>query len=506
MKHALIAGFLCLTSIAFSQKMRFKVEGAKDTTVFLTKYYGSKLFYADTAEMKGGVAEFNNPELKPGLFALLMPGQKYFEFVYNKESEINIETTSADLVGKMKVKKSDENKLFIGYVQFIQDKRTASMALSDKRKSLKKEDKNYAKLTSSIDSISNIVTNYQNDLIKNNPNKLAAKMIKMSVDVSIPDYPRDEKGQVTDSSFRYNYYRAHFWDNIDLKDDRLVNTPVFHQKLEYYFGKNMLIQHPDTIIRAAYVFCDNLVKGSEVFRYAVDYITNTGAKSNIMGMDKVYVRMCERYYCKRDEKGKSYAFWMPEDKLQILCEDVAVKKNLVFGIVPPNIRLRDTTDVAWKDFYSLKNDYTILYFWDPDCGHCKKVTPKLQTLYAEKLKARNIEVFAVGKATGDEFEKWKKYIRDNNLSFINVALTRTLYEAAVKDASQFVPKFTTIESLNYHDTYDLYATPRIIVLDKDKKIIAKQLTISQLEDLLDRMQNIKNPVKLFPPDPEEEAH
>jgi hypothetical protein len=52
----------------------------------------------------------------------------------------------------------------------------------------------------------------------------------------------------------------------------------------------------------------------------------------------------------------------------------------------------------------------------------------------------------------------------------------------------------------------LYATPRIIVLDKDKKIIAKQLTISQLEDMLDRLQDIKDPVKLFPPDPEEEAH
>jgi len=506
MKQVLLTGLLCLTSLAFGQKMRFKVDGVKDTTIFLTKYYGSKLFYADTAEMKNGVVEFNNPDLKPGLFALLMPGQKYFEFIYNKEPEISIETTLADMVGSMKVKKSEENKVFIGYVQFIQKERTKTMEFSKQREGHKKEEKAYAQLNSKIDSITKIVTDYQAAMLKNHPEKLATKMIRMSIDVVIPDYPKDEKGQVIDSSFRYKYYKAHFWDNIDLKDDRLVNTPVFAQKIEYFFGKNMLVQHPDTVVQAAYAFCDNLTKGSEMFRYSVDYITNAAVKSNIMGMDKVYVRMCERYYCKRDEKGKSYAYWMPEEKLETLCEDIAVKKNLVQGVVPPNIILRDTTDTKWFDFYSLKSEYTILYFWDPECGHCKKVTPKLQKLYAEKLKARNIEVFAVGKATGDDFEKWKKYIKDNNMTFINVALTRTLYEAAVKDASIFVPKFTTIESLNYHDTYDLYATPRIIVLDKDKKIIAKQLTISQLEDLLDRLQNIKDPVKLFPPDPEEEAH
>ncbi len=116
-----------------------------------------------------------------------------------------------------------------------------------------------------------------------------------------------------------------------------------------------------------------------------------------------------------------------------------------------------------------------------------------------------MEVFAVGKATGEDFENWKKYIRDNKLTFINVGLTTTLYTAALEDARQFVPKYTTLESLNYHDTYDISATPLIIVLDKDKKIVAKRLTISQLEDMLDRLQEVKDPVKLFPPDPEDEA-
>ena len=44
------------------------------------------------------------------------------------------------------------------------------------------------------------------------------------------------------------------------------------------------------------------------------------------------------------------------------------------------------------------------------------------------------------------------------------------------------------------------------MLDKDKKIIAKGLSISQLEDMLDHYQGKKDAPKLFPPDPEEEEH
>jgi thiol-disulfide isomerase/thioredoxin len=507
MKRLLVFTLLLVSSVGFSQKLRFKVEGAKDTTVFLTKYYGSKLFYADTAIMKAGVVEFTaKPDLKPGIVALLMPGQKYFEVIYNKE-DISIETKGPDFIGNMKVKKSEENKVFVAYINYLQEQRKVATAFSEERKKFKEGDAQFKKLGEQMDSVSKLVAAYQTNLQKENPTKLVSKIIKMSMDVVVPEAPKDATGKIIDENYRYKYYRAHYWDNIDLKDDRLVNTPVFGSKMEYYFGKNMLVQHPDTVLAFAFPFCDQFDKKSELFKYSVDYITNSFAKSKIMGLDKVYVYMVNRYYCQMDAAGNSIAYWMTDkEKLKELCDDNKVKMNLVQGVVLSNISLRDTTDVNWRDFYGLKSEYTILYFWDPECGHCKKTTPKLQTLYEQKFKARNVEIFSVGKATGEDFEKWKKFIRDNKLTFINVGLTKKLFEDATADPRQFIPKYTTLESLNYHDTYDIYATPRIFVLDKDKKIIAKQLTISQLEDFIDRMQNIKDPVKIFPPDPEEEAN
>jgi hypothetical protein len=42
------------TQVTFSQKIRIKVTGQKDTTVHLIKYFGKGLYYADTAQMKNG--------------------------------------------------------------------------------------------------------------------------------------------------------------------------------------------------------------------------------------------------------------------------------------------------------------------------------------------------------------------------------------------------------------------------------------------------------------------
>ena len=59
MKNILTFIFIACASMTYAQKIRLKVEGQKDTTVFLIKYFGSRLNYADTAQMKNGVVFFD---------------------------------------------------------------------------------------------------------------------------------------------------------------------------------------------------------------------------------------------------------------------------------------------------------------------------------------------------------------------------------------------------------------------------------------------------------------
>ena len=121
-------------------------------------------------------------------------------------------------------------------------------------------------------------------------------------------------------------------------------------------------------------------------------------------------------------------------------------------------------------------------------------------------------MYSVGKAIGKDFEAWKKFIRENKLDFLNVAVTDKLYQIAKEKPESLVPVYpgeqgkpTTLESLNYQATYDIYSTPKVFILDKYKKIIAKSLSMSQIEDLLDNLQNKKDAPKIMEQDAKEDA-
>jgi hypothetical protein len=133
------------TTIGFGQKLKFKVVGQKDTIVNLVKYVGKGMYYADTAEIKNGIVEFNGAKQVPGILGLLLPGQKFFEFIYNNE-DIQLETSGPEFMANMKVKKSDENKVFVPYVNFISNRKAEAYKLGEQRNKLKKEDAEFKTL------------------------------------------------------------------------------------------------------------------------------------------------------------------------------------------------------------------------------------------------------------------------------------------------------------------------------------------------------------------------
>ena len=176
---------------------------------------------------------------------------------------------------------------------------------------------------------------------------------------------------------------------------------------------------------------------------------------------------------------------MPADKLDKLCERARKQAPLVIGAQAKNIILPDTTEAQWVNMYKIPDEYVLVIFWDPHCGHCKKTLPDTYKDYKEKLKPIGVEVYSVAKATDSTlFADWKKFIRENDMRWINVGLTWHVYNEAKKNASAFIPRLTTIESLNYADTWDVYSTPKLFLLDGERKIVGKQLTPDQMVDLI----------------------
>ncbi len=497
----LLLAFLITGVASNAQDLRFEVEGMGDTTIYMARYFGPKLYYADTAYSSNGVAVFDGKKHPGGLYAVVIPGGQYFEFIHDDEKVDMYIGNSKDLIGSMDVKKSVNNKVFYDYIMFMTDNKKKGAALNNEYKAAAEGSDEQEKIKDELSALNESVVDYQKTLITENEGKFVAVMIKMSMDIELPESPKDENGVITDSNYVYQYYINHYWDNVDLQDERIVRTPIFHNKIDKYFSQQGVVQIPDSIIKYADILLsqmDQEDQENKVFQYSCHHITYKYESSKIMGMDKVFWHMAVSYYCDPNNK----AFWMTEENSNKVCERARKIGKTVIGNYAPMLILPDTTETNWINSYQIDAEYTVLYFWDPNCGHCKKVTPKLQVLYDEKFKERNIEIYAVGKATGDDFEDWKEFIRENKLTFINVGLTPAVYNQAMEDPAPLM-KHTNIQSLNYTDTYDIYSTPRIFILGPDKKIMFKQLSIGQLEAILDDLTGHHDDEKLFPiEDPE----
>jgi thiol-disulfide isomerase/thioredoxin len=487
-----------------AQKLKFNVTGLKDTTVYLAKYLGKSLYYADTTVAKNGSLAFDGSKHPRGLYAIVIPGVQYFEFIHdNEEVEMSI-SDMKDMIGSMKVNKSSNNKVFYDYILFMTEHKKKSGKIGEiyKDSTATAEQKEEANLK--MKAIGKEIMTGQKKLYQDNQDKFIGTMILMSMESEYVDAPKDKDGIITDSNFVYNHYIKHFWDGIDFKDDAIARTPVFHNKLDKFFSPQGIIQIPDSITKQTKIILDKMDYGNEnnqVFQYTVHHITQKYEASKIMGMDRVFVFMADNYYCGEN----NHAWWMSDENTEKLCKRANKIRKTMIGEPSPILILTDSTEKNWINSYAIPADFTVLYFWDPDCGHCKKTTPKLQVLYDKKFKERNIEVMAVGKATGEDFEKWKDYIKKNKLTFVNVGLTKSVYNIAMDDPRPLLQK-TTLESLNYTDTWDIYSTPRIFILDKDKKILFKQLSIGQLEEILDNLTGHKGDAKLYPKeDPENGA-
>ena len=68
-----------------------------------------------------------------------------------------------------------------------------------------------------------------------------------------------------------------------------------------------------------------------------------------------------------------------------------------------------------QSLYGLKSDFTVVVFYDPGCGHCKEVLPKLDSFYEAKWKGLGLKIFAVAKETDTPKKEWMNFIHEHKL-------------------------------------------------------------------------------------------
>lgn len=443
-------------------KINFK-QPVENEYVYIAHYYAKPMptvYKTDSTKViNKKTAVFKSKEkVLGGMYLLLFNDNKnFFEFILENGSQFEITVDTTDIPKNLTFKNSNENTQYVNYQKELAKYGERQSKLNEKM-SLAKNEKDSNLVREEMKLIPKELKQLREKYIQLVPNTFLAKVFTSLMNPEIPEGPHYlADGKTIDSTFEYYYYKNHYWDNFDFKDDRLINAPIFDGRLTEYFTK-LVIPIPDSMNKESDEFLKRIPKDSELFKYSLYFLAKNAESSQVMGMDEVFVYLVENYYM------KGYAWWLDSASLAKY-EDRARKiAPNVLGNKAPDLELQDIWQLQNMKLSDVKADYTVLVFWSPSCGHCKTEIPLLDSVYNAQLKDMGVEFYSVPT------------------------------EGDIKDIRDMVKKFGIQDWVNavditnkkaYKDLYDVYATPKIYLLDKDKKIVGKGIDHKNIIEVIE---------------------
>jgi len=427
-------------------RINIDFTGAIDSTVILASYYGNSFQVIDTINLKNNKATITgSTPLNQGVYTIArLDKSKYFDFIIGDKPFFDIKANSKNFIDSIKFTDSPENEFFYKYFQL----NTKLFQLNQKAKEKNTIDDD---LQFERDFILSELQLLKSNVHKEAPNSVLDIIFTSMQEPEIPEHIS------SNNTKRYEYFKTVYWDLIALNDARMLRTPVFHNKLDYFFDR-IVMQQPDSLASEIDRFFKKEIH-PEIYKYIIWDLAMKYEHPKIMGLDKVFVHLVDNYYKKGKVKDISQGI------IDTMIERAEKIKPLLLGETAPNLIMIDTLGNfdALNNYF--KKDYMLVLFWDSDCQTCQTEMRELKKLYSAD--DCNFEVFAVN--TEANHGSWKKYIREHDYRWVNVNGTKSI-------------------TPDYHKLFNIYSTPTIYILDKHKKIIGKNLSVGQLPGFLENYE------------------
>lgn len=496
MKKPILFLALILSLSVFSQKgydIKITVKNAPDSVAYLGRYYWDKTYIVDTCKKitKGQIIFKGTDSLERGMYMLISQDKvKYFDFFITDATKFSLSTDHADVEKFMKVEGSKDNSDFVYFKQFMIGRHSELEKFKKETKGMNKADS--AKfMMEKFTKLDEDVKKFEIDFPVAHKG-FVADVLNLQKEKTMKEIPKASNGR-PDSVAQYMYYKEHYWDGVNFNDARLLRTPFFFERHKRFFD-NVVIADPDTVSKEIDKIMAKMTPDGEMYQFFIGKYTFDYETSKYVGFDKVFVHMIDTYI--RTGKAKSV---YDENVTKKILERGDILKPLLNGNKSPDLLVIDTTngktvrrmgfDTAktseslsrlymqnekklqslYTTLYGVKAKYIVLVFWDVDCSHCQTVIPKLLQTYHKLKEKYDIAVFSV--YTQFELDKWRKYIIDHKLDFINV--------------------YDPIHLNNVRVKFDINSTPKIFILDKDKIIRGRGFDESEIPGFIERLEEVE---------------
>ena len=464
----ILSFFIAISFVLASAAQGYNIKlqsNFKSGIVYLTYYMGKDFILQDSSAVSNmGSSIFKSDKKLPGgIYVIVFPGKRLTaDFLIDKEQAISI-VADTNHLDKIIITGSPANVLFKEYQAFVavkgkqlQDERTAYTNAKTKEDSTRHE-LAYKKYSKELND-------YRTGIVTNKPTSMMAALLNA---LKEPAYPPKTPVTHQDSVNNYNYYKQHYWDGISFMDERIVRTPFFLPKLEMYY-RQVIAQSSDSLIKDIDYKLLLARTNPEMYKFLLNWFTDEYINPKYMGQDAVFVHLYEQYH------SKGITTWLNEKQHEAITRRAFMVMANLIGEKAADMEFVNTADKP-ASLYNVEADYTIVVFWDPTCGHCKEEIPRIDSIYRANWQKKNVKIYAVLSEAEKLKGEWLTYINAHNIGdWINVYQTKESVEAETKE-----------QKPSYRQLYDVTLTPTLYLLDKEKRIVAKKLTLEQMNELLE---------------------
>ena len=404
-------------------KIRVEIENLEDSLFYLLKYKSDKTYtIIDTTLVPNQKKVFKNKTNYPeGIYLLADSKQNpIFELFLGKDQKFTVNVGDLTRNETYIIKGAKETSDYFDIYARTNYNRLYIKALES-------EIEYFPDNARKIDSIKLNHNEYLESIKIKDRNSFLKTYIGYNKEIIVPQEYKNKSEQ---------YIIDHYFDDKSLSDVRILNTRLLKNKLDDYFNNYLSKQSTNVILQKIDYLIGRTTSGyrdipQDLLDHNVrDYIL-WYLYSKYFDNDLIYIHLSDVYFSKLEINN------LTENIRNEIVKRADILREITIGHLAPTFTYIDD-EGKQIDLSEINSKNTVLFFYKPDCQRCIRDKRTL--------------------------EKIKNNHKDLSVLYINIS------EENYSNVSQDI----AIQ-------YDIKTTPTIYILDKDKRIIAKNIKAEDIE-------------------------
>ena len=447
--------FILTTLSCYSQNhhnISGTVTNLTESKVYLASFYGEQVHVLDSVTlMPEGTFRFSyDSSYLPGYYRIILKKDHYVDLILNQE-DVRLSTDFDEPLDSLRILQSTENQLYYDYLKQVGTGRLKQDLLTTLIDYYPKDDIFYTEVREQYHAVQKSMENYADSIILEFPLLYVARVMKAQKKPFLNSDLTPEE--------RLKYLRANYWTAIDMTDTELLRSTVYtNLAIDYltlYSNRQFNQEQLEaSFIDAVDVMLQYSMANETVYRFMLEYLVNGFEKYHF---DKVLDHISTTYTIEEGCENENID--------SEIMKRLKNYQNLSIGKPAPGIALQDTSGKV-IELQQFSNDYLLIIFWASWCPHCSELLPQLKEIY-QKYRPR-LDMLAI--SIDADRTAYLKALKEGNYPWMNGC-----------DLKGWVSKPAV--------DFNIYATPTMFLLDKQKVIIAKPITLRELQNELMRAFN-----------------